>query len=209
MAGALTGDPHLSPLQNNGGLKLTHIPLEGSIVLSTGSYGELPKDVLDFDGDGNTNEPVPFDQRGIGYFRAINGTVDLGAVQVQPIDTDGDGIPDSIELAFGTDPNNPDSDGDGIPDGMEDANRNGTVDDSETDPRLADTDGDGYSDGDEVAAGTNPLDNQSFPLTSDGDIPMMGPIGYAVWATVLAAVGAVRSSRRKEYQSASNTGVEQ
>ena len=45
------------------------------------------------------------------------------------IDDDNDGLPDSIEVASGLDPLNPD------------------------------TDGDGRSDGDEVAAGTNPLFN--------------------------------------------------
>ena len=34
-------------------------------------------------------------------------------------DTDGDGIPDALELALGTDPLNADTDGDGIPDGVE------------------------------------------------------------------------------------------
>jgi hypothetical protein len=34
-------------------------------------------------------------------------------------DTDGDGLPDSEEIALGTDPNNSDSDGDGISDGAE------------------------------------------------------------------------------------------
>ncbi len=73
------------------------------------------------------------------------------------LDSDGDGIPDEIELATGTDPNNPDTDGDGIPDGIEDANKNGIVDRDangnllETDPRIKDTDGDGIEDGIEDA----------------------------------------------------------
>ncbi|AKQ69102.1 internalin, putative [Myxococcus hansupus] len=63
------------------------------------------------------------------------------------LDSDFDGIPDHIEIATGTDPNNPDTDGDGIPDGVEDKNRNGRVDSGETDPRLTDTDCDGLQDG--------------------------------------------------------------
>ena len=65
------------------------------------------------------------------------------------VDSDGDGIPDNIEWATGTDPNNADTDGDGIPDGVEDANHNGIVDPGETDPRNWDTDGDGLSDKEE------------------------------------------------------------
>ncbi|MFN8378328.1 MAG: protein kinase [Anaerolineae bacterium] len=59
-------------------------------------------------------------------------------------DTDGDGIPDALELSeLGTDPNKPDTDGDGLPDGQE-RTPNGC------DPRVADTDGDGLNDGFEV-----------------------------------------------------------
>ena len=38
---------------------------------------------------------------------------------INPLDTDGDGIPDSIELELGTDWLDPDSDGGGVPDGEE------------------------------------------------------------------------------------------
>jgi len=61
-------------------------------------------------------------------------------------DSDGDGVPDAIEIANGTDPNNPndflDSDGDGVPDLVEQAEG--------TDPNdpfsILDSDGDGASD---------------------------------------------------------------
>lgn len=43
-------------------------------------------------------------------------------------DTDGDGLPDRRERAFGTDPKNPDTDGDGLPDGTDDANGDGRPD---------------------------------------------------------------------------------
>nr|WP_236673441.1 Ig-like domain-containing protein [Comamonas sp. JC664] len=88
-------------------------------------------------------------------------------------DSDGDGLTDAEEIALGTDPNNPDTDGDGLPDGIEvlvagtdpldddtdddgildgneDANHNGIVDEGETDPKLWDTDGDFLSDGLEI-----------------------------------------------------------
>jgi hypothetical protein len=95
-------------------------------------------------------------------------------------DTDGDGLADYIEVhpAINTDPNNPDTDGDGLEDGFD-------LNMAEDDPRDADSDddgltdledyklfgyqgttnpdmdNDGISDGDEVAAGTNPLVNET------------------------------------------------
>jgi outer membrane protein OmpA-like peptidoglycan-associated protein len=89
------------------------------------------------------------------------------------IDWDKDGLTNSEEKEFGTDPRNPDSDGDGIKDGEEahryktnpkkaDTDGDGLKDGEEvykwkTDPLLPDTDNDGLQDGDEVARVTNPL----------------------------------------------------
>ena len=64
-----------------------------------------------------------------------------------PLDSDGDGLPDDVELAIGTDPFLADSDGDGIPDGIEvgdpqaprDSDGDGIID--ALDP---DDDGDGW-----------------------------------------------------------------
>ena len=66
-----------------------------------------------------------------------------------PSDEDGDGLSDSIENAFCTDPLDADSDDDGILDGMEDINHNGVVDSDETSPCLSDSDADGIQDGTE------------------------------------------------------------
>ncbi len=110
------------------------------------------------------------------------------------LDTDGDHVPDALEIAsYGSDPENRDSDSDGLIDGVEvfktgtspvqadtdtdglpdpdeDANHNGFLDPGETDPNDEDTDGDGLNDGDEKEAGTdarNPdTDGDSL---SDGD----------------------------------------
>ena len=65
------------------------------------------------------------------------------------LDSDGDGIEDYLEAAYGTDPDNPDTDGDGLLDGEEIWHG--------TDPLMADTDGDLIPDGWEVANGSNPL----------------------------------------------------
>lgn len=54
----------------------------------------------------------------------------------EPRDSDGDGIPDRVELASGTSPIESDSDNDGVPDGVEDANQDGVLDKGETDPRV-------------------------------------------------------------------------
>jgi hypothetical protein len=93
-------------------------------------------------------------------------------------DTDGDGLPDGLELGIDTpvpgtsctlikdesailktDPTNPDSDGDGLMDGVEDANHNGKVDATETHPLLKDTDCDGLIDG--PTAGTTKGEDQN------------------------------------------------
>jgi peroxiredoxin len=78
------------------------------------------------------------------------------------IDSDGDGILDSHEVVYGTDPARADSDDDGLSDGEEV--------ELGTNPTAADTDGDGVSDGDEQAAGLNPLDPDSdIDGFSDGE----------------------------------------
>ncbi len=87
-------------------------------------------------------------------------------------DTDGDGVPDSVEELLGTNPGSMDTDRDGILDGEEidgwktdplkiDTDGDKLSDYNEvkvyrTDPLNPDTDGDGYQDGEEVYNGFNP-----------------------------------------------------
>ena len=73
--------PGLSPLQNNGGLTLTHALLTGSPAINAGNNNLIPADTEDLDRDGNTSEPIPYDQRGLA--RVVGPKVDIGAFEAQ------------------------------------------------------------------------------------------------------------------------------
>jgi hypothetical protein len=62
------GNPLLGPLQNNGGPTKTMALLPGSPAIDAGS---------------NANAP-DWDQRGTGFSRIVNDTIDIGAFEVQP-----------------------------------------------------------------------------------------------------------------------------
>ena len=95
-------------------------------------------------------------------------------------DSDGDGVPNAVEIWLGLNPEEEDSDGNGVNDGDEDFDSDGLSNAGEiilgTDLRSADTDGDGIndgdedsdrdglSDGDEVTRGTDP-----FNVDTDDD----------------------------------------
>jgi hypothetical protein len=80
-------------------------------------------------------------------------------------DSDGDGIPDAVEIELGMDPNN-DADSD------DDSDRDGLSNSQEiargTNPNAFDTDGDFIGDGAELAAGTDPLDPDSADYAGAG-----------------------------------------
>lgn len=91
--------------------------------------------------------------------------------EIDPTDTDGDGLSDTLETTgfrdgrgkwYKTDPNSPDTDGDGLTDGEEAGqlltnSRGEMYYDAISDPILSDTDGDGLSDCDEFYEDTDPL----------------------------------------------------
>ena len=94
----LGGDPKLAPLGNYGGATFTMPPLPGSPVI---------------DAAGGSN-PGGTDQRGLPRF--VGGMLDIGAVELQgttlaaePLlsfffDSDGDGTPNGVEQAIGSNP---------------------------------------------------------------------------------------------------------
>jgi len=108
------------------------------------------------------------DSSGPGHFGRWNDApgnfTDRAVVEVVA-DSDGDGIPDSLETGTGvyvsptdtgTGPTNADTDGDGLNDGQE-------VNTYYSNPNIKDTDGDGFDDGFEVTTGFSPTSALSTP----------------------------------------------
>lgn len=92
------------------------------------------------------------------------------------IDSDSDGLLDSLEYTIGTDPFDKDTDDDGLIDGnigSEDLNVNGIVDPGETDPNNPDTDGDGIFDGTEK--GLTEPETEDTDLSAGHFIPDADP----------------------------------
>ena len=99
----ITGlDPQLSPLANYGGQTKTMIPLPSSPVIDIGDAANLPADTTDVDGDGNTTEVLPIDQRGLP--RVVNVRFEMGAVETNYsiTATAGSGQSAAINTAFAT-----------------------------------------------------------------------------------------------------------
>lgn len=78
-------DPLLDPLADNGGPTLTHAIRAGSPALNRGLVANVPADIADADGDNNTTEPLPYDQRGVGYGRSVGTAPDAGAFELGKI----------------------------------------------------------------------------------------------------------------------------
>ena len=64
-------DLQLGPLQDNGGLTLTHEPGPNAPPVQAGDPAFVP--------------PPDFDQRGPGFARVIGGVLDIGAVERDPV----------------------------------------------------------------------------------------------------------------------------
>jgi uncharacterized repeat protein (TIGR01451 family) len=89
-------------LKNNGGPPQTILLLPTSPAINAGNNANLPADTLDLDGDGNTAEQLPIDQR--GFARVVANIVDIGAVEVSYAISATAGTPQStiINSAFAT-----------------------------------------------------------------------------------------------------------
>ncbi len=68
-------------LANNGGPTQTMALKAGGPAVNAGDNASIPADTLDLDGDLNTTEPTPFDQRGTGFVRLSGTAVDIGAIE--------------------------------------------------------------------------------------------------------------------------------
>jgi len=154
--GDATGNaPDIGALSDNGGATKTHaiIPNTGNIAWNTGTCDDI------------ANTPVLADQRGELRPGGLSTECDIGAFEFG-LDSDIDGLDILTELAYGTNPTVADSDIDGLNDGDE-------VYQYKTDPTKFDTDGDGAGDGDEIAAGTDPLDPNSYPFVGISPIEFL------------------------------------
>jgi hypothetical protein len=145
------------------------------------------------------------------------GTAGFASVRiVLSADSDGDGIPDDLELALGLNPNNPadafedidkdgasnreealagtnlrdaDSDDDGILDGEElKPGADGYV----TNPLSADTDGDGVRDALEIASGSNPTSAGSVNLAQALQSMKVAPSTFSITVNSVIGVGSVQ-----------------
>ena len=88
-------------LANNGGAVQTVLITQGGAAEDAGDVGALPPDSNDLNNNGNTAEPLPVDARGDP--RAVEGTLDLGAVELQvprPVISN----PDAVIAVAGTGP---------------------------------------------------------------------------------------------------------
>jgi hypothetical protein len=117
--------------------------------------------------DGFETDAYAFlDKRNLHTDSQVLNDFELVTAGEEDPDTDGDGLTDSEETTYGTDPNDADTDDDDLNDGVE-------VNTYGTDPLVVDTDGGGISDGNEVVNGTDPLDasddDDGSGTDTDGD----------------------------------------
>ena len=88
---------------------------DNSPCIDTANNSNVPADVADLDGDGDTSEPTPLDLD--GNARIVIDIVDMGAYEAGVGDTDGDGVPDDDDNCPNHyNPDQADCDGNGVGD---------------------------------------------------------------------------------------------
>ncbi len=163
-AGAVTGPPPVPTLPDISSQPLGKTVLEGQpasfTVVASGtaplSY-QWERDFVPLTGETNATlnlVSVSLSDNGAAYRCVVSNdlgstTSEIAILTVTPVDTDGDGLPDALEIINGTNPNSVDSDGDGLVDGA------GGVVDVNDYPGGIDIDGDSFVDG-ELDLGTDP-----------------------------------------------------
>ena len=98
----ITPNANLGILANNGGPTQTMLPATNSAAVNAGDPVNLPIDIFDVDGDANTDEALPLDQR--GFPRLVGIKFDIGAVETNYAITATAGTPQSaaVNTAFAT-----------------------------------------------------------------------------------------------------------
>lgn len=145
-----------------------------------------------------TVDATGVDASGTPYALTASTTVLVGSMQ----DSDGDGVANSVETAFGLDPNNPsdgsrDIDADGLGTGAELA--------LGSDPLNADTDGASEPDGSEFAAGRDPLATADDHAVGIPHVFVEATDGRHVAVTLVAFTG---STQVHLYRDSASTSVD-
>lgn len=156
--------------------------------------------------DGDTGNPelfAPFFANIDEYLGVFTGGV---RTRADKLDTEGDGLPDTVENASGTwlsvnltgsNPANSDSDGDTLPDGQENpdlAFPGAGLLPTNSNPNLTDTDTDGLRDDLEIALGTKPASSDTDGDTFGDRVELLNGSDPKIAASVPSATGVIAGS---------------
>lgn len=178
LSGSIGSDPDiLISRSKNGGASWSSAAIVNTSATTDSSNDDFP--ALATDAHGHWIAAWSSDDTLAGTIGSDNDIIFTRAT-----DSDDDGVSDSSETSFGTDPNSTDTDQD-----LLDDNEELTV--YSTDPLDADTDDDGVLDGIEIALGTDPLDPFDFPLL---------PVSR-LWLLALIVVGVAAVALRRRVHS--------
>ncbi len=173
------------------GLRIDHLIERGTLSDFLGKDLEQSEILFDFSTSGGSYRPddngAPLSEAvlrakadPLGDAQTLTYTaVPPGSGERMGIDRDEDTLGNGVETNTGT---------------FIDANDTGT------NPALADTDGDGFDDGVEVAAGSDPNDSGSTPVTP---VPLLAPLPTLILAGILLFAMRQALGRVRAYSSSS------